>query len=429
MTNVNNTWSDAQGTYLMSCKAYCYDALLGEGYSNNFSVESGSSAWAAVIVNPKPAHISINAARNTLVANGSDYVSVWAYVTDALNHPVADNTQVMFSINYGGYYSYLRNGSWSGPSNASQMIEVRTVGGYAYTTYGWVPEGNAGNSSTLRAVCLVDAGISATMSITFQSSGTQPGPGFPCVILGKVTYNGAPVQGAQVVATPWGDTEITDVNGNYSVDVPSGSSVEITATYNGSSATLSGINTPANGGIVYGQDISITSTQIYIMNLSTGWNLVCVPLNNNALKASDLVGNASLGVDMVSMYNNSTGGYTTYYTGAATWKNMKLSPDRGYFVHSVHSGSLPCYGNLLLPHNVNIYQGWNLLGWSGSSNTSASDVMSQVSLSMISRYNNSARIYQSYYSGANPTRNFTLTSGEGYFLRSSVPAVQQLYIG
>jgi hypothetical protein len=169
--------------------------------------------------------------------------------------------------------------------------------------------------------------------------------------------------------------------------------------------------------------------QIYIMSLITGWNLISIPVSNNTLYASDLVGDASLGADMVAVYNNTIGAYTTYYTGAAAWKNVQLMPDRGYFIHGTKSSSFSVIGAPIPPHNINIYRGWNLVGWSSQSDVKASVILGRVSLSMISRFNNGPGVYQTYYDGASVSKNFTLTAGEGYFLRSETSTVQQLYIG
>lgn len=166
----------------------------------------------------------------------------------------------------------------------------------------------------------------------------------------------------------------------------------------------------------------------FALSFSAGWNLISVPLNST-LRASDLTGNSSLGVDMVSAYNNSTGVFTTYYSGASAWKNMLIEPDRGYFVHAAHPSSFMVKGVAVSAHYINIYKGWNMVGWNGFSCVKASDVLHRVSLSMVSRYNNSAGVYQSYYNGASPGNDFTLKRGEGYFLLSENASVQRLYNG
>jgi PGF-CTERM protein len=182
LTNINNTYYDAGWAtannvsyagpdgYRALYKAYCNDSTFGEGWSNNFTVEIGSNAWAAIIINPIPAKIKINVDRTGVVADGTDKVKVWAYVTDALNNPVADNTPVLFTfsnvtLSYGDYVAgtYLVNGASVGNSTT-----VGTTGGYANLSYGMVPEGFAGNNTTLKAAYANNLNINDSIKVFFQ---------------------------------------------------------------------------------------------------------------------------------------------------------------------------------------------------------------------------------------------------------------------
>ena len=81
--------------------------------------------------------------------------------------------------------------------------------------------------------------------------------GFPCVVRGTVTVKGIPTQGVTVSVSS-GGSDMTNSSGGYGVDVPSGSTVTITASYNGMSNSTT-VNTPASGGFVDGQNINIES--------------------------------------------------------------------------------------------------------------------------------------------------------------------------
>lgn len=80
--------------------------------------------------------------------------------------------------------------------------------------------------------------------------------GVPCVIRGIVTYDGAGVSGAQVSDST--ESVTSGGGGSYSVEATSGSSVTVTATYNGHSASIT-VGTPSGGGFVDGQNIAISS--------------------------------------------------------------------------------------------------------------------------------------------------------------------------
>lgn len=187
--------------------------------------------------------------------------------------------------------------------------------------------------------------------------------------------------------------------------------------------------TAGNAGGNSTMSMTITVVRQYIISLSQGWNLISIPVNNTTFWASDLVNDSGLGVSMVSIYNNTTGVYTTYIKDAPSWRNVQLTPDRGYFIYCSKQSTFEVTGEPLPEHNISIYRGWNLIGWSSYSDINASTIMGRVSLSMMSRYNNSTYRYQSYITGADQSRNFNLTAGQGYFLRSETSVVQQLQVG
>jgi PGF-CTERM protein len=188
LTNINNTYVDAAwvglnnawtptgpglGTfpgYMNLYKAYCNDSTFGEGYSNNFSVESNSNAWAAIIINPVPAHIKIYTERTSIVVDGEDKIKVWAYVTDALNNPVADNTPIRFTFSNVtlSYFDGVAGTYIVGGSNVGNITTVGTTGGYANLSYGIIPEGFAGNNTTLKAAWALSPSVNDSIKVYFN---------------------------------------------------------------------------------------------------------------------------------------------------------------------------------------------------------------------------------------------------------------------
>jgi PGF-CTERM protein len=185
IVSVNNTYADAgwvnpQGTiynwpampatpgYLSMYKAYCNDSTFGEGWSNNFSVEVGANAWAAIIINPIP-HTIVLTTKTSVVADGVDKILVSAYVTDALNRPVADNTQIVFTFS-NVTLSYWNGsvGQWIGGNIVFNQSTVGTRGGYANLSYGIIPEIYAGNNTTLTAAYQKDMTIKDSKKVFFN---------------------------------------------------------------------------------------------------------------------------------------------------------------------------------------------------------------------------------------------------------------------
>ena len=126
---INQTYDVAQGTYSQAYKLYSFDPRLGERYNSNFSIQSNATIKVNLLINPLPAHISISASRDYVIANDTDTVTISAYVTDALGKAVTGGTQITFTINSGGTYNYTNNGSFS--ATPAQTITVGTVNGYA----------------------------------------------------------------------------------------------------------------------------------------------------------------------------------------------------------------------------------------------------------------------------------------------------------
>ncbi len=153
MTNINNTYVDdawialngwqppgCTGTgfagYLPLYKAYSYDSTFGEGYSNNFTVEVVSNAWAAIIIMPSPANLMLSSGNGTIVANDSDNTTISAYVTDPLNNPVPDGFNVLFSLSDNSTGKGLF-GPDNGNAPTGNSIIASTVNGYAKARFGW----------------------------------------------------------------------------------------------------------------------------------------------------------------------------------------------------------------------------------------------------------------------------------------------------
>jgi PGF-CTERM protein len=193
LTNINNTWADAlwrnppnpftrwppapaNGGYLPLYKAYCNDSTFGDGYSNNFTVEVGANAWAAIIINPMPHNIVLTA-KTSVVADGVDKILVSAYVTDALNRPVVDNTPIVFTfINSTAFDNGVKyfNGSvgtfvvGSTPTRPNNRAIVETVGGYANLSYGIVSANYAGNNTTITAAYQKDTTVKDSKVVFFN---------------------------------------------------------------------------------------------------------------------------------------------------------------------------------------------------------------------------------------------------------------------
>jgi hypothetical protein len=261
----------------------------------------------------------------------------------------------------------------------------------------------------------------------------------PLVIKGTILFNGAPVSNANVTDS-YGDSNTSDVGGNYGVDaLANNGSVTVSGSYGiYSSGALSLSSAVSSAQWFIKEIINLVGPYENMFNLNPGWNLIAIPVDNSSLYESTIV-NGPWGVDAMSRYNITTDAYTTYYSGAASWKDGPLSYKQGYFVHEgnpVGSVTFNLNGTYIHPYNATVNNnGWNMLGWTANSTISASDVLNETELgsysgSMISVYNNSTQAFENYYIGDSQDPDFNLTFGEGFFVLSpSAAPVTQLYIG
>jgi hypothetical protein len=225
-------------------------------------------------------------------------------------------------------------------------------------------------------------------------------------------------------AVTYNDTGV-DPNQTYYYRVQANNLVGDTATYAGS--TIGFPTTYANSTWT---NTAASNAGVYNIGLHVGWNLISIPLSGSGLQASGLVSNPNLGIVMVSKYDTATGIFNSYYTGAPAGSDFALDPDIGYFVYSSVPSMIAVTGTPLPPHSITIDPaGWNMIGWSSLNSVTASTLFGRANLVMISRYDPVTGAFQNYYTGAPQGSDFTIRSGEGYFVYPGTATAQQLNIG
>ncbi|WP_158301501.1 Calx-beta domain-containing protein [Methanocella paludicola] len=175
--------------------------------------------------------------------------------------------------------------------------------------------------------------------------------------------------------------------------------------------------------------VTITNVDPYVINLEQGWNLISFPVVNTTLKASDLAGT---GVYIVASYNKDTGDYDAYNTVSSPSEyDITMSTDIGYFVYCTAETSISVYGPSPSDRSISINPGWNLIGWSSFTSSTAKAVCAQPSLTgvqIIAKYNLTTGDYDAFAEGSSPDEyDFTVHDGAGYFLYTTSAAPQMLY--
>ena len=172
--------------------------------------------------------------------------------------------------------------------------------------------------------------------------------------------------------------------------------------------------------------------QTYTMNLTTGWNLVSLPLVGYGYKASTL---GLLNGDTVSTWNPPYRTYTSHVVGIPT-NDFAIIPGKGYWIN-VPAGarSLTIYG--VVPNAVQTIAidvppggGWALIGFVGLNNHwNARDIpgLCNASVTMIAKWNPATKSYTNWLPGIPTINNFGIVPGAGYWILVSQDCVITYY--
>ena len=158
------------------------------------------------------------------------------------------------------------------------------------------------------------------------------------------------------------------------------------------------------------------------ISLSTGWNLITVPIENSYW-ASSLAGIIS-GCQMVSWFDAGSQTYKSYIVGGPPSFDFSIIDGYGYFVRVDHGSTLSFSGSPVGSVSVPLSIGWNMIGWYHASNTLASTLGGAISgCQMISWFDSASQTFKTYIVGGPPSFDFTVTSGMGLFVRVNAASV------
>jgi hypothetical protein len=158
------------------------------------------------------------------------------------------------------------------------------------------------------------------------------------------------------------------------------------------------------------------------LSFSTGWNLMTVPVVNDYSASS--LGAAIPGCNIVAYWNASAGMFQSYVVGITPGDGFAIEDGVGYFVYVNTSGTFSVTGAPLSSVAVDLYQGWNTIGWYNVNATSASSLAPAVpSCSIAAYWNASSSTFESYTVGVTPPPGFAITQGMGVFVYVTAPGV------
>ena len=172
------------------------------------------------------------------------------------------------------------------------------------------------------------------------------------------------------------------------------------------------LNSNGGNGLV-NIDLFVADNDTFSISLHSGWNMITIPVQNN-WNASDLAFNIS-NCNSVSQWDSVNQTYDSYVVGFPE-SDFVLVDGCGYFVDIGSDGALHVSGSDILMVNVSLFEGWNLIGWFDSENTTASSLAENISgCGLVSRWDIVNQSFDSYVVGF-PESDFTVTCGMGLFV-------------
>jgi hypothetical protein len=181
------------------------------------------------------------------------------------------------------------------------------------------------------------------------------------------------------------------------------------------------INISSNGGNPkFGVDLIVISGDSITISLSTGWNLITVPFENDYM-ASTLAENIT-GCEMISWFDAENQTYKTHIVGVPLY-DFEINGRYGLFVLVGQSSLFSVYGTIVDSISVPLFIGWNMIGWYHDDNTTASSLSENISgCEMVSWFDAENQTFKTHIVGV-PIYDFTIMQGMGLFLYTGEASV------
>jgi len=155
--------------------------------------------------------------------------------------------------------------------------------------------------------------------------------------------------------------------------IDSNNSVNETNEFNNKFTTSIYINSNDAAGIKY---LSIGTEKNHFIQLNAGWNLFSIPLKPSDASINAVLKSIEGKCIKIFAYNNGWR-YKVLVDGQESGDLSTIEPGMGYWIYMSESASLMVTGNEILGTEINLNEGWNLIGYP-STQTDVSNVLSSI---------------------------------------------------
>ncbi|MEI6153557.1 MAG: DUF1566 domain-containing protein, partial [Deltaproteobacteria bacterium] len=300
------------------------------------------------------------------------------------------------SVQSSNYWSSTTNAFYTVSGNAwyINMGDGATLG-YYKTSYNYVWPVRSGQFVNL----VVSKSGTGTGTVTSSPSGVNCGS--------DCSENYASGTSVTLNSQPSADSSFTGWSGDCS-----GNQTTCTLTMHASKNVTAFFAIPGGPG-----DLSIP--------LLTGWSFISLPKHPPDTGIGTVLGNASPNVRIVWGYDNQNKIWKRYKPGGTANTLSNMEAGNGYWIYANREDTISMKGYADPPSTVHLYEGWNLVGYSGTENKEIAASLGTISDTWLLTWNWDNGIWKAKAApDFNPVLSVpeltTLNMGKAYWIRTKI---------
>ena len=147
--------------------------------------------------------------------------------------------------------------------------------------------------------------------------------------------------------------------------------------------------------------------------LHEGWNLITIPVENSW--TAETFGQNITGCTVVTMFNAQTQQFLTHVIGIP-YNDFPIEDGVAYFIYTTTDSIFVSTGSAIETINVDLYPGWNMIGWYHDYDTTAESLGASIDgCTVVCMFDASTQTFTTHVVGI-PYNNYQITAGMGFFI-------------
>ena len=181
------------------------------------------------------------------------------------------------------------------------------------------------------------------------------------------------------------------------------------------------INWIGDGSIIVDEEVPTQQVNDIILRqyiehtfmLYQGWNMITIPVENDY--TAQTLGESIPSCSVITRFDPVSQTFFSYVVGS-NYDNFDIEDGCGYYVYVTHTTPFIVNGFAIDAVSVDLYPGWNILGWFDTEPTNAESFGQNIAgCSVITIFNALTQTFDTHVVGT-PHDNFPVEMGMGLFI-------------